>query len=75
MKFRTKIIGNRIVNSVEQLARYLKDGDIFLRPRNSTQFRFEKFEPEENTVICENLDTHTYDRIFSNSPVFKLTYL
>ena len=75
MRFRTRIIGNKIVNSVEQLACYLKQGDIFLMPRSSTQYKFEKLITHENLVICENLDTHVLDRIFCNSPVFKLTYL
>ena len=75
MRFRTKIIGNKFVNSIEQLARFLKEGDIFLRPRSSTQYKFEKFVPDENMVICENMETHVLDQIFSNSPVFKLTFL
>jgi hypothetical protein len=75
MKFRTRIIGNRIVNCVEQMACFLKHGDVFLRPRSNTQYKFEEFVPDQKLVICENLETHMLDKIFCNSPVFKLTYV
>lgn len=75
MNTRTKVIGNKIVNSVEQLACFLKTGDIFLKPRGSTQYKFEKFDEDSKVVVCENMETHKHDRIFSNSPVFKLVFL
>jgi hypothetical protein len=75
MKPKTEIINNRIVNSVEQLARFLKRGDIFRKPRGSAQYKFEELKPEENIVICENTDTHTVEKIYGNSPVFKLMML
>lgn len=72
MKPRTEIINNKIVNSVEQLARFLKRGDIFRKPRSSTQYKFEQLNLDENVVICENTDTHAFETIYCNSPVFKL---
>jgi hypothetical protein len=75
MRTRTQIIGNKIVNSVEQLARFLKRGDIFLKPKGTTQYKFEQFDEDQQMVVCENMDTHTHDRIFSNSPVLKLVFL
>jgi hypothetical protein len=75
MKSRTKIIGNKIVNSVEQLACFLKTGDIFLRPRGSTQYKFERLDEDKQMVVCENMDTHTHDKIFCNSPVLKLVFI
>ena len=69
---RTEIINNKIVNSVAQLARFLKRGDIFRKPKGSTQYKFEEFVQDENLVICENLDTHLSEQIYCNSPVFRL---
>ncbi|CAN5583012.1 hypothetical protein BH10BAC4_BH10BAC4_14410 [soil metagenome] len=70
---RPEIINNKIVNSVAQLARFLKEGDIFRKVRGATQYKFEKFVPDEDVVICENLDTHVSEEIYFNSPVFQLT--
>jgi hypothetical protein len=75
MRSRTKIIGNKIVNSVEQLACFLKTGDIFLRPRGSTQYKFERLDEDKQMVVCENMDTHAQDIIFPNSPVLKLVFI
>lgn len=69
---RTEIINNRIVNSVEQLACFLKRGDIFRKPRGNTQYKFEELKQEQKLVICENLDTHVSEQIYCNSPVFRL---
>lgn len=69
---RTEIINNRIVNSVEQLARFLKQGDIFRKPRGNTKYKFEQLVADQNLVICENLDTHLSEQIYCNSPVFRL---
>lgn len=72
MKPRTEIINNRIVNSVEQLASFLKPGDIFRKPQGSTQYKFDELKLSERLVICENMDTHAPEKIYYNSPVFKL---
>ena len=72
MKPRTMIINNRIVNCVEQLACYLKQGDIFRKPRGSTNYKFEKLMLEHKLVLCENMETHTEAEIYSNSPVLRL---
>jgi hypothetical protein len=72
MKPRTEIIGNRIVNSVEQLASFLKPGDIFRKPHGKTQYKFDELRLSERLVICENLDTMAPEQIYYNSPVFKL---
>ncbi|NOT76042.1 MAG: hypothetical protein HOP08_14040 [Cyclobacteriaceae bacterium] len=69
---RPEIINHKIVNSVEQLARFLKRGDIFRKPRGATQYKFEELVQEQNIVICENLDTHRSEEIYFNSPVFRL---
>ncbi|MEJ0057033.1 MAG: hypothetical protein WDN75_16070 [Bacteroidota bacterium] len=69
---RTEIINNKIVNSVEQLARFLKRGDIFRKPKGSTQYKFQELVQDQNLVICENLDTHASEEIYCNSPVFRL---
>jgi hypothetical protein len=69
---RTEIINNKIVNSVAQLARFLKRGDIFRKPKGSTQYKFQELVQDENLVICENLDTHLSEQIYCNSPVFRL---
>jgi hypothetical protein len=72
---RTEIIDNRIVNSVEQLASFLKTGDIFRKPRGKTQYKFIALQLDANTVLCENLDTHQQEEIYFNSPVFKLVFV
>ena len=75
MKPRTEIINHKIVNWVEQLACFLKTGDVFRRPKGSTQYRFEKLLPEQKVVICKNMDTQSEEQIYGNSPVFKLMTL
>ena len=75
MKSRTEIINNRIVNSVEQLACFLQHGDIFRKPRGSTQYRFEALVQDEKLVLCINMDTQQSESIYSNSPVFRLVML
>ena len=75
MKPKTEIINSKIVNSVEQLARFLKEGDIFRKPRSSTQYKFEALDLNEKMVICENTDTHAVESIYFNSPVFKLVII
>ena len=72
MKPRTEIINHRIVNSVEQLASFLKPGDIFRKLHNKTQYKFDELKIEERLVICENMETHAPEQIYYNSPVFKL---
>ncbi len=72
MKPRTEIIGNRIVNSVEQLASFLKPGDIFRKPHSKTQYKFDELRIEDRLVLCENMETHAPEQIYYNSPVFKL---
>ena len=75
MRQRTEIINHRIVNSIEQLASFLKPGDIFRRPHAKTQYKFDELRLDERLVICENLDTHTPEQIYYNSPVFKLVFV
>ena len=75
MKPRTEIINHKIVNWVEQLACFLKNGDIFRRPRGTTQYKFEKLIADQKMVICKNMDTETEETIYGNSPVFKLMIL
>ena len=72
---RTEIINNHIVNSVEQLASFLVPGDIFRKLRGRTQYRFNELRRSEQLVLCENLDTHTLEHIYFNSPVFKLVFI
>jgi hypothetical protein len=72
MRPRTEIIGNKIVNSVEQLASFLKPGDIFRKPIGKTQYKFDKLDADEKLVVCENLETHAREQIYYHSPVFKL---
>jgi len=72
MKPRTEIINNKIVNSVEQLASFLKPGDIFRKPHGKTQYKFDELKLAERLVMCENMDTHAPEQIYYNSPVFKL---
>lgn len=69
---KTEIINNKIVNWVEQLASVLKRGDIFRKPRGSTHYKVKALIPDEKIVICENLDTHLSEEIYSNSPVYRL---
>jgi len=75
MQPRTEIMGNQIVNSVEQLASFLKPGDIFRKPLNKTQYKFDELKLTERLVICENLDTHEPEQIYYNSPVYKLIFI
>lgn len=72
---RTEIINNRIVNSVEQLASFLRPGDIFRKLRGRTQYKFNELILNEKLVVCENLDTHVSEEIYFNSPVFKLVFI
>lgn len=72
---RTEIVNHKIVNWVEQLACFLKAGDIFRKPRGSAKYKFEELILEQKLVICENIDTHLSEKIYSNSPVFKLVTL
>ena len=71
----TEIIGNKIANSVERLAGFLKPGDIFIKPHSRTQYKFDESKFKERVVICENLDTHEPEQIYYNSPVYKLTFV
>jgi hypothetical protein len=72
---RTEIINNRIVNSVAQLASFLKPGDIFRKLHSKTQYKFAKLKLAERLVVCENLDTNLSEHIYFNSPVFKLVFI
>ncbi len=72
---RTEIINNRIVNSVEQLASFLRPGDIFRKLRGRTKYKFSELILTEKLVVCENLDTHVSEEIYFNSPVFKLVFI
>lgn len=72
MNPRTEIIGNKIVNSIEQLACFLKPGDIFRKPHGKTQYKFDELKLEQRMVLCENLETLAPEEIYYNSPVFKL---
>lgn len=72
---RTEIINNKIVNFVEQLARFLKPGDIFRKVNSNTKYKFASLRLNEKIVVCENMDTHRKDQIYYNAPVFKLVYL
>jgi hypothetical protein len=75
MKPRTEIINNRIVNSVEQLASFLKPGDIFRKPHGKTQYKFDELRVRDRLVVCENLETHVPEEIYYKSPVFKLVFV
>ena len=72
---RTEIINHKIVNWVEQLACFLKQDDIFRKPRGNTQYKFKELILDQKLVICENMDTHASEEIYSNSPVFRLWVL
>lgn len=72
MKPRTEIINNKIVNSIEQLASFLKPGDIFRKLQGRTQYRFELLDIDEELVICKNMDTDRAEKIYYKMPVFKL---
>jgi len=74
MKPRTEIIDNKIVNCVEQLASFLKPGDIFRKLQGRTQYRFELLDLDQGQVICENMDTHHPETIYYKMPVFKLVF-
>ncbi|HTJ50933.1 MAG TPA: hypothetical protein VL443_15830 [Cyclobacteriaceae bacterium] len=69
----TEIISNKIVTSVEQLAGFLKPGDIFLKAHSNTRYKFDESKFKERVVICENLETQEPEQIYYNSPVYKLT--
>ncbi len=75
MSPRTEIIGNQFVNSVEQLASFLKPGDIFRQLHSRTQYKFYQLKFEESSVICENLETHNVEEIYYNTPVHRLIFL
>lgn len=72
---RTEVINHQVINWVEQLACFLKVGDIFRKPRGSTQYKFEELKLDLKTVVCWNTDTQMSENIYSNSPVFKLVVL
>lgn len=72
MKPRTEIINNRIVNSVEQLASFLKPGDIFRKLHGRTQYKFELLDTKARLVVCKNMDTNLVEKIYYMMPVFKL---
>lgn len=72
---RPEIINHKIVNWVEQLACFLKAGDIFRKPRGSTQYKFEALNLDQKMVVCQNTDTLVSENIYCNSPVFKLVVL
>lgn len=72
---RTEIINNRIVNSVEQLASFLKPGDIFRKLNNKTQYKFKRLLLHKNEVICENQETLVTEKIYYNTPVHKLVFV
>lgn len=75
MKPRTEIINHRIVNSVEQLASFLHPGDLFRKMNSKTQYTFHELRQEDKEVLCQNMDTHQWELIFHNSPVFKLVII
>ena len=75
MRPRTIIVDNKIVNCVEQLACYLKQGDLFRKPRCSAQYKFEKLLPEQKLVVCQNVETLATEEIYFNSPVLRLMFL
>lgn len=70
----TEIMGNKVANSTEQLAGFLKPGDIFHKPNSSIRYKFEESKFKERLVICENLDTQEPEQMYYNSPVYKLTF-
>ena len=74
MRPRTEIINNKIVNSVEQLASFLKPGDLFRKINSRAQYKFGKLNLAEKLVTCVNQDTHIAENIYYNSPVFKLIF-
>ena len=75
MRARTEIINHQIVNSIEALACYLRQGDLFRKPQGRTQYKFEKLLEAQKLVVCENLDTHQSEQLYCNSPVFRLMFL
>jgi hypothetical protein len=72
MNPRTEIVNNRVVNSVEQLACFLRPGDVFRRPRSNTPYLFTELLVEKKIVVCMNTLTLESEEIYSNSPVFRL---
>ena len=72
---RAEIINHKVVTWVEQLARFLKKGDVFRRPRGKTQYTFKALAPDKDMVICLNMVTHVSEKIYYNSPVYKLVII
>lgn len=72
---KTEIINHRIANSVLQLARFLKPGDIFRKARGRTQYRFNGVDAKDEIIVCENLDTHVLEELYYSSPVFKIVFV
>jgi hypothetical protein len=72
---RTEIIGNKIVNSVPQLASFLRANDLFRKPHGMVTYRFIQLNVATKTVDCENMDTHLPESIYFQSPVFKLVFI
>ena len=67
-----EIIDSKVVNSVAQLACFLKQGDVFRRPHGKTQYRLDSVIWDRSLVVCMNTDTRLSETIYSNSRVFKL---
>jgi hypothetical protein len=72
---RTEIIGHQFVNSVEQLASFLKPGDVFRKLHSRIQYKFRELKLNERQVVCENLETHVVEEIYYNMPVYRLMFL
>jgi hypothetical protein len=72
---RTEVIHHQVINWVEQLACFLKTGDIFRKPPGATQYKFEELKLDLKSVVCQNTDTKLSENIYCNSPVFKLVVL
>jgi hypothetical protein len=72
---RTVIIGNKIVNSVPQLASFLRVNDLFRKPHGMITYRFIELHVATKSVDCENMDTHLQETIYFQSPVFKLVFI
>ena len=60
-----------MVNWVEQLAYFLKAGDVFRKAHGKTQYKFEELMLDQRLATCMNTDTHLQEKIYCNSPVFK----
>ena len=72
---RAEIINRKVVTWVQLLACFLKKGDVFRRPRGRTQYKFKELVPDQGIVICLNMVTHLSEKIYYNSPVFKLVII